>query len=116
MVSSVEEARLLELVNEYLGTKTEWIREIMSEQDIGISVADLFNDLLSGKFNQGKVKGINAQLEIKLANGKYSVVTKENTKMSNGMKGKLLQLLSAELNKNPEINATAIKRAENLLR
>lgn len=115
VVATVEEAGLLELINEFLGQRTDWIEEqIKQDPTLQEDIAKLFTQFLEkGRFNSGS--GLNAQLEISIKNGKYSVQTKSNTKMSNSMKSKLLSMLQTEYEKNPTINQTAIEKAERLL-
>lgn len=117
VAATVEEAGLLELVNEFLGQRTDWIEEqIVQDPTLQEDIAKLFTTFLGeGKFRSGANSGLNAQLEISIKNGKYSVQTKNNVKMSNGMKSRLLSMLQAEYDKNPTINQAAIEKAERLL-
>ena len=115
VASQVEEAGLLKLVNEYLSEQSDWLlTEIITDPNMDQEITEVFSQLLNGKFNKGP-KGLGAQLELHYHNKKYSVTTKQNTKMSGSMKGKILKLLREKYEKDPIINAAAIAEADSLM-
>jgi hypothetical protein len=119
VVSTIDEALFLEFVNEFLESGT-WLLDKDMKEIIDNNVVDFFNsafkDLIEGKkvtrFNKN---GLDAQVELIKTNKGYSIKTLSNSKISNGMKSKLIKLVQTELNKKPTINASAIERANKLL-
>lgn len=123
VVATIDEGQFLEFVNEYLADNTEWIQEELDEAGfIGSNIADFFNtvfaDLISSKQTQkfkGGSVGIEGQIELTRKNGKYQIKTLTNSKISNGMKGKLLKIVQSKLKESPSLNASIIAKADKLI-
>ena len=112
----------MDFVNTYLGNSNWLTEEKAGSEEIEEGVVEFFNRLsesvLSDKkkmsFNKGSI-GLEGQISLTKVGGKYQIKVLKNSKVSNGMKRKLLKLITAKAKENPTINKSTIEKANALV-